>query len=126
MKPRGLTRRAFTARLPLGPPGGKEALLDAAVHRLGPATAKEVAALLQREGGEHRLKRHLGGLVGMGILRLQGQKYVFHEERALNLKVERILNGEQEADERVRADHDRQQKKFRDAWEKGQVRSGLA
>ena len=48
---------------------------------------------------------------------------IFHEEGALNLKWERIWNGEQEADERVRADHDRQQMKFRDAWEKGEVHS---
>lgn len=100
----------------------KEALLDA-VHRLGAATAKEIAALLHREGGEHHLKRHLGQLVGMGMLRLQGQKYVLHKDRALNLMLERTFNGEAETDERVRTDHDRHRENFRDAWEKGEVRS---
>jgi hypothetical protein len=117
----------FIPRVPLRWGGGmtgklKEALLDAA-HWLGSATAKEIAALLHREGGERHLKRHLGELVGVGMLRLRGQKYVLHEDIALNLKLERTLNGEAKTDERVRTDHERQRENFREAWEKGEVRS---
>jgi hypothetical protein len=117
----------FISRVPLRWGGGmtgklKEMLLDG-VHRLGPATAREIAVLVHREGSEHHLKRHLGELVGMGILRLQGQKYVLHEEMAHNLMIERNFNGEVDIGKRVRADHDLQRKNFRDAWVNGEVRS---
>ncbi len=100
----------------------KEALLDA-VRRLDAATVGEIAALLHREGGERHLKKHLGELVGIGLLRRQGSRYVLHEEIGRNLEIERDLNGEKETDERVRADHARQRKTFRKAWVKGEVRS---
>jgi hypothetical protein len=100
----------------------KEALLNA-VRRLRGATVKEIAALLHRKGGEHHLKKHLVEMVGMGLLRRQGDRYIRHQELESNLEIERGLNGEIATDKRVRADHDHQRKTFREAWEKGEVRS---
>ena len=100
----------------------KEALLDA-VRRLGPATAEEIAELLDREDSVHHLRKHLRELVSMGVLERRGEKYSFHEYGAFALELERAINGEYDADERVRADHAERRKEFRDAWEKGEVRS---
>jgi hypothetical protein len=101
----------------------KEALLDAVRCLGGSATAEEIAELLDRKGSVHHLRKHLRELVSMGILERRGDKYSFQKYRAFALEWERAINGEYDADERVHADHADQRKKFREAWENGEVRS---
>ena len=103
----------------------KEALLDG-VRRLGFPTEKELAVLLDREGGVHHLRKHLEELVGLVILERRGGRYQFSELGAFCLNFERASNGELDTAERVRADHALQRERFVNAWEKGEVRSRSA
>ncbi len=101
----------------------KEALLDA-LRRLGnSATDRELAVAIRREKRVREVRRRLEELVSENILKRHGIRYYFHEDSGIELSTTRLINGEIEAGERQTERHEDERKRYREAWERGEVLS---
>lgn len=93
-------------------------MLDALVYLGGSAVDRELAVAIGREKRVRDIRKHLDKLVQEGILELHGDRYCRHGYSGIWLTMERMLNGELEAEERQKEEHRRQREAFLSSWEK--------
>lgn|SRR5215203_1523167 len=99
----------------------KEALLDALHYLGGSATDRELSLAIGREERVRAMRAHLDELVDEGILRKQGERFVFHKHTGIELVTTRATNGEMEADDRQKDKHKEERGRFLEAWKRGEV-----
>ena len=99
----------------------KELLLDS-LDRLGECTLDELAVAMGREKRPHDLRPHLDELIERDIVQRQGNRYAPHDHAVITLHITQADNGELEAEERDRQRYKEESERFREAWERGEVR----
>jgi hypothetical protein len=68
------------------------------------------------------VRKHIETLVDELVLERHGEHYRFHPNSGIELWATREVNGEVETEERQKKDHDEQRERFKQLWEKGEVR----